>query len=96
MGIIWPRLKFIRRKDSLASFLMIMGLVDAVIGGLKGYESLLLLGLAIAGGAIALWWRHSHQTNRLQPERVTQRYLPAKSSQSQLPMLSISKKRPPD
>ena len=97
MGIFWPRfLQFTRRKDSLSSFLIIVGLVDTGIGGMGGYGSLLLLGLTVVGGAIALRWRRSHHTSALQPEQVTQRYLPEKSSQSQLPMLSISKKRAPD
>lgn len=97
MGILWPRLlKFKRRKDSLVSFLVIMGLVDMAIGGIGGYGSLLLLGLSIVSGAIALRWRHPHPPEDIQPERIPQRYLPTKSSRSQLPLLSIPKKRPPD
>jgi hypothetical protein len=98
MNFIWPRiLKTAYRREPISSFLIIVGAVDATIGGLGSYGSLIFLGLTTVGGAIALrWWQVQHSKKNLQPERVAQHYLPSRSSRPQLPMLSISKKRPPN
>lgn len=98
MNAIWPRiLKLAYRKEPISSFLLIIGAVDATIGGVSNHGSLLLLGLSTAGVAIALRWWQVQRSKQLQPERVAQYYLPSHSSRPQLPMLSMSKskKNPP-
>lgn len=72
-----------------------VGAVDATIGGASHHGSLLFLGLSTVGGAIALRWWQIKRGKTLQPERVSQYYLPPHASRPQLPMLSISKKNPP-
>ena len=96
MGMIWTHvLKSAYRKEPISAFLILMGAVDATLGGVGGYSSLLFLGLTMIGGALAFRWQQSQRRQEMQPEQVTQRYLPTNSSQSELPMLSLSKKQPP-
>jgi hypothetical protein len=96
MNAVFPRfLKSAYRKDPLISVLITMGVVDALIGGFDDSWSLLAFGLGTAGITLAYkWWRMQQQP--LPPEEpVVQHYLPSRSSSSALPMLSISKKKPP-
>lgn len=72
-----------------------VGAVDATIGGVGHHGSLLVLGLSTVGAAIALRWWQVKRSKTLQPERVSQYYLPPHASRPQLPMLSMSKKHPP-
>ncbi len=98
MNAIWPRIfKSAYRKEPISSFLIMVGAVDATIGGVSSHGSLLLLGLSTAGAAIALRWWQVQRSKKLQPERVAQYYLPPSASRPQLPMLSMSKskKNPP-
>ncbi|HEY9827579.1 MAG TPA: hypothetical protein V6D19_19245 [Stenomitos sp.] len=97
MSILLPR--FFRsafRKDPISSFLLTMGAADVAIGGASNHSGLLLLGLVLFGGALGLKWVQSQRRVDAVSEPVVQHYLPPQSSQSELPMLSISKKRPPN
>jgi hypothetical protein len=98
MNVIWPRfLKSTYRREPISSFLFIVGGVDAAMGGLSGHGGLAFLGLVTLGGAVTLrWWQLQRLNNTLQPERVAQFALPPQSSRPQVPMLSISTKRPPN
>jgi hypothetical protein len=96
MNAILPRiLKSAYRKEPISSFLVMVGAVDATIGGVSNHGSLLLLGLSTVGAAIALRWWQVQRSKKLQPEQVSQYYLPPSASRPQLPMLSMSKKHPP-
>ncbi len=74
-----------------------MGIVDALIGGFDDSWALFVFGLGTAGTALIIRWLRIKQSPSLQnsDESVKQLYLPPHSSNSSLPMLSISKKKPP-
>jgi uncharacterized membrane protein SpoIIM required for sporulation len=96
MSILLPR--FFRsafRNDPIASFLMTMGAADVALGGVSGHGGLLILGVIVFGGALGLKWTQSQRRTQEFVEQTAQHYLPSESSQSELPMLSINKKRPP-
>jgi len=95
MNAALPRfLKSAYRKEPLPSFLITIGVVDAVIGGLDDRWSLFTFGLGTVGIAIALRWWLIQQRCPEPPQPVPQRYLPSSSSRSPLPMLTNSKKNP--
>jgi small-conductance mechanosensitive channel len=96
MSGLMPRfLKSAYRKEPISSFILTVGTVDAVIGGVDSRLSLLILGLGIVGVAIALrWWLT--QRNKIElPTGAPIHYLPSRSSRPSLPMLSVSRKNPP-
>lgn len=51
-------------RDPLASFILTVGAVDMVIGGLGDRSSLFLLGLATVGAAAWLGWRRAQARAR--------------------------------
>jgi hypothetical protein len=96
MNAVLPRfLKSAYRKEPLASILITMGVVDAVIGGLGDSWSLFAFGLGIGGVSLGWRWWRIQQSRPLEEEPQAQHYLPSRSSSSALPMLSVSKKKPP-
>ncbi|WP_017315806.1 hypothetical protein [Mastigocladopsis repens] len=96
MNAVFPRfLKSIYRKEPLISVLITMGVVDALIGGFDDSWSLFAFGLGTAGVTLAYKWWRTQQRQPLPEEPVVQHYLPSRSSSSALPMLSVSKKKPP-
>ncbi|AFZ03106.1 hypothetical protein [Calothrix sp. PCC 6303] len=100
MNAVLPRiLKSAYRRDPIISVVMTMGLVDALIGGLDDSWSLFIFGLIITGASLGVkLWKVQQNRQIPQDEPVLQqRYLPSKSSSSAsaLPMLSVTKKRPP-
>ncbi|MGB6296049.1 MAG: hypothetical protein WBF90_07660 [Rivularia sp. (in: cyanobacteria)] len=98
MNAVFPRIvKSAYRKEPLITILITMGIVDALIGGLDDSWALFIFGLGTAGTALIVRWLRIKQSPTLQnPEvPVKQLYLPPHSSNSSLPMLSISKKKPP-
>jgi hypothetical protein len=96
MSAVIPRfLKSAYRREPVVSVLMTMGMVDALIGGLDDSWSLFAFGLLTAGGTVAWRWWRFQQHRPLPEEPIAQHYLPSHSSSSALPMLSISKKKPP-
>ncbi len=96
MNALMPRfLKSAYRKEPITSFIVIVGAVDAVIGGVDQSWSLLTFGVAMVGIAIALrWWQQQQHEVEPQPQKA-QRYLPAPSPRTALPTLSASKHNPP-
>jgi hypothetical protein len=95
MNAALPRfLKSAYRREPLPSFLITIGVVDAVIGGFDNRWSLFTFGLGSVGVAIALrWWLI--QRHRPEPSQtIPQHYLPSRSSRPVLPMLTASKKNP--
>lgn len=79
----------------MLSFLGTVGAVDVVIGGFSQHGSLLLFGITTVGAAIALRWWQIQRSKALQPEQaVPKYYLPPRSTRH-LPVLSMSKQRPP-
>lgn len=96
MNVVWPRiLKSAYRREPITSFIITVGAVDAVIGGIGSRGSLLTFGLTVAGVAIALRWWQFQRSQVEETERVPELYLPASSSRPQLPQLAPAKKRRP-
>lgn len=96
MNAALPRfLKSAYRKEPLPSFLITIGVVDAVIGGFGDRWSLFTVGLGTVGVAIALRWWLLQKRRAEPPQPVAQHYLPYHSSRPELPMLSTAKKHPP-
>jgi hypothetical protein len=97
MTILLPRfLRSAYRKDPVNSFLMTMGAADVALGGMSSHSGLLLLGIVVFGGAFALKFLQAQRRSQDFAEETVQHYLPSQTSQSELPMLSINKKRPPN
>ncbi len=96
MTTLLPRLlKVTYRREPISSFILIVGIVDAVIGGVGGRWSLLSLGLTIAIlGIVVRWWRNQ-QLNEISQRESPRGYLPPQSSQNPLPILGNDKHRPP-
>ncbi|HAZ48735.1 MAG TPA: hypothetical protein DDW76_20395 [Cyanobacteria bacterium UBA11369] len=81
------------RKEPISSFILIVGAVDAVIGGVGDRGSLLAFGIGTVGLAIALRWlimgRHTDET----PAEAPQYYLPPQPNRPPLPTLNASNKK---
>ena len=99
MNIALPRLlKSTYRREPVVSGLITVGIVDALIGGFGDSWSLFAFGLGTAGFTLAYrWWRTGQSRPLPQEEQspVKQLYLPERSSSTSLPMLSVTKKKPP-
>jgi hypothetical protein len=95
INALWPRfLKAAYRKEPISSFIVIVGAVDAVIGGVGERWSLLTFGLMMVVLAVALrWWQTQRKEAELSEQPVTH-FLPAASSRPALPMLSVTKRKP--
>jgi hypothetical protein len=96
MNALLPRiLKAAYRKEPISSFIVIVGSVDAVIGGVGERWSLLSFGLMMMVLAVALrWWQSQRRETELADQPVTH-YLPPSSSRPALPILSAAKRQPP-
>lgn len=96
MNALWPRfLRAAYRKEPISSFIVIVGAVDAVIGGAGERWSLLTFGLMMVLIAIALrWWQTQRRETELAEQPVTH-YLPPTPSHAVLPVLNAAKRQPP-
>lgn len=96
MNALWPRfLKSAYRKEPISSFIVIVGAVDAVIGGFGERWSLLSFGLMmVVLAAVLRWWQSQRRETELADQPVTH-YLPPASSRPVMPMLSATKRQPP-
>ena len=94
MNALFPRiLKVAYRKEPISSFIVIVGAVDAVIGGVGERWSLLSFGLMMVMLAVALrWWQTQRRETELADQPVTH-YLPPSPSQPALPKLSATKRQ---
>lgn len=93
MNVSWYKLfKSLYRKERISSFVVIVGAVDAVIGGADQSWSLLTFGLGTVGVAIALRiWQIQRSEEEL-PTQAPTRYLPAQSSRPALPISNTSQR----
>jgi hypothetical protein len=96
MNALWHRvLKSAYRKEPISSFIIIVGAVDAVIGGVGERWSLLTFGLMMVVLAVALrWWQSQRREADLAEQPVTH-FLPPSSSRPALPMLTATKGQRP-
>ncbi|GAB4383646.1 MAG: hypothetical protein Kow00121_45870 [Elainellaceae cyanobacterium] len=94
MKRLWTRfLRSAYRKEPISSFILTVGTVDAVIGGVDGRGSLLALGLGTISIAVVLrWW--VLQQRQIEPiDAPPIRYLTAQSSRPSLPLLTNDRQR---
>jgi hypothetical protein len=96
MNALWHRvLKSAYRKEPVSSFIIIVGVVDAVIGGAGERWSLLSFGIMmVVLAAVLRWWQSQRRESELANQPVTH-YLPPSSSRPALPMLDNVKRQPP-
>lgn len=96
INALWPKfLKAAYRKEPISSFIIIVGAVDAVIGGVGERWSLLSFGLMMVMLAIALrWWQSQRREAELAEQPVTH-FLPPSSSRPPLPMITATKRHSP-
>ena len=96
MNALWHRvLKSAYRKEPISSFIIIVGAVDAVIGGVGERWSLLTFGLMMVALAVAVrWWQSQRREADLAEQPVTH-FLPPSSSRPALPMLTATKRQRP-
>lgn len=96
MNALWLRMfKSAYRREPVVSFMMTVGAVDAVIGGVGTSWSLLGFGVGTVGIAVLLRWWQSQGSQVESPEAAPEYYLPPSSSRDPLPMLTPKQKRPP-
>ena len=87
MNAALPRfLKSAYRREPLPSFMITIGVVDAVIGGFDDRWPLFTFGLGTVGVAIALRWWLQKQRRPPEPSQSPQYYLPS----NELLQVSIS------
>ncbi len=92
--MIVPRfIKSAYRKDSMTSFLIIMGGVDAIIGGVGSRGTLVAFGMMLVLGAIAIRWINSQGNKIPDYEETPVHYLPMGETQRPLPQLASKKRR---
>jgi hypothetical protein len=95
MNAIFPTvLKRLYRKEPISSFIIIVGAVDAVLGGVNELGTLMILGLLTSGVAIGYRWWCIQQAETASERKSKQLYLPSSSNRSALPNLD-SRRRPP-
>ena len=89
MTPLLPRfLKVAYRKEPISSFILIVGAVDIVIGGMGEQWGLLSLGLLTALLAAGLRWWQTQKSEAIAVEHKPRRYLPPSSSLPPLPLLT--------
>jgi hypothetical protein len=103
MNAIFPTvLKRLYRKERISSFIIIVGAVDAVLGGVNELGTLMILGLLTSGVAIGYrWWCIQQAESRSDAPNLRQRQrkskqlsLPPSSYRSPLPDLD-TRRNPP-
>jgi hypothetical protein len=92
MNRTWTHsLKTAYRKEPISSFILTVGAVDATIGGIGTWGSLLALGLTVMGIAGILRWLILRNHPVKPPiESAPIRYLLDRSSRPSLPLLGLS------
>lgn len=94
MNAIFPTfLKRLYRKERISSFLIVVGAVDAVLGGVNEIGTLMILGLMTSGLAIGYrWW--CIQQSQSSDRKIKQLYLPA-ASPHRAPLDLNDRRQPP-
>jgi hypothetical protein len=86
MNAIFPAvLKRLYRKEPISSFIIIIGAVDAVLGGVNEIGSLMILGLLTSGVAIGYRWWCIREAESKSDRKPKQLYLPPQSERAPLP-----------
>jgi hypothetical protein len=86
MNAIFPTvLKRLYRKEPISSFIIIIGAVDAVLGGVNEIGTLMILGLLTSGVAVGYRWWCIQQAESESGRKPKQLYLPPQSERTPLP-----------
>ena len=89
MNAVWTRfLKSAYRKEPISSFILILGAVDAVIGGVGTHWTLFSFGMMTVLLAAVLRWWQIQKAQALIAEETPRYFLPPHSSRPPLPMLT--------
>jgi hypothetical protein len=95
MNAIFPTvLKRLYRKEPISSFLIVVGAVDAVLGGVNEIGTLMILGLLTSGMAIGYRWWCIQQSETTAERKSKQLYLNPSSNQTPLPNFD-NRRHPP-
>ena len=93
-AILPPVLKRLYRKEPISSFLIVVGAVDAVIGGVNEVGTLMILGLLTSGVSLGYrWWCIQQAETKLEFKSKQQRYLAPSASSTPLPNLDRRDRR---
>ncbi len=94
MNALLPRfLRTAYRKEPISSFILVVGAVDAVIGGVGERWTLLSFGLVVVLLSVILRWWQTQKAQPLMTEDIPRRYLPPSSARSPLPRLTHEQTR---
>jgi hypothetical protein len=94
MNAIFPTfLKRLYRKEPISSFLIVVGAVDAVLGGVNEIGTLMILGLLTSGTAIGYRWWCIQQSETASERKTKQLYLPAAANRA--PLNLDNRRHPP-
>ncbi len=94
MNAIFPSvLKRLYRKEPISSFIIIVGAIDAVIGGANEVSPLMMFGLLTSGVAIGYRWWCIQQARTTFENKSRQLYLPPQSERT--PLNLDSRRQPP-
>jgi len=94
MNLPVPRfLRALYRKEPISSFIVLVGAVDMVMGGVGERWSLFSLGLVVTLLAVALRWWQGQKSQGIVVENKPRRYLPPSPSRQPLPMLTQERRR---
>lgn len=89
MNALWPRvLRSAYRREPIVSFVVTVGTVDAVIGGVSSSLSLLSFGLSSVAVILVLRWWMLQRSKIEQSETAPEYILPPSSSRVPLPQLT--------
>jgi hypothetical protein len=92
-AILPPVLKRLYRKEPISSFLIVVGAVDTVLGGVNEIGTLMILGLLTSGISLGYrWWCIQQAENKLD-FKSKQLYLPPSSNRNPLPNLDRRDRR---
>ena len=92
--ILPPVLKRLYRKEPISSFLIVVGAVDAVLGGVNEIGTLMILGLLTSGVSLGYrWWCIQQAETKLDFKSKQQRYLAPSASSNPLPNLDRRDRR---
>ena len=95
MNAIFPTvLKRLYRKEPISSFLIVVGAVDAVLGGVNEIGTLMVLGLLTSGLSLGYRWWCIQQAETRFDSKARQLYLPPSSNRNPLPDLD-RRQQPP-
>ena len=85
----WNRLyKSLYRKEPISGFILTVGVVDAVMGGVGTRWTLFSFGSLLVLVAITLRLWQAQKTQTLFSDETPRRYLPPRSSNTPLPLLT--------